>query len=398
MKTLIAAASADDLAKVRLLLADGIDVNSTDTSGDTALHVAVSESSPEVAALLLAHGADYQHRNLNGVAALDEGHVSPERLHEIRQYYQRMPVGPQVESRPVLADLERSVEDLNRDGITRLPGFVDSATLALLKADFQSFIEAVDEARSVGEGTYVHYDEEGGYREKYRYYATNNAFKYSDSLVDLVASDELTRISRSYLGKPVHVRRAAAMRYEPLRRSWPRRSRQELQFGWHHDMEDKMLKVMVLLGDVGAGDQRLRYAPGTHLLRHPYDRFFRNDLEPENCKAELGVDSLDIIDATGCSGDVYIFDTNGMHAAARSGRTPRDSFYVGITGNPHNTWGADISESAKSLVTAKDWSGLGSNPFTNIVTARKRWTIPENLARQRPTWVMNLYRPETWVA
>ena len=53
------AALGDDMAKVRELLAQGVDVNETDFVGKTALMVACKEHRHEIALLLLEKGADY---------------------------------------------------------------------------------------------------------------------------------------------------------------------------------------------------------------------------------------------------------------------------------------------------------------------------------------------------
>ena len=67
---LIAAVRAADLAAVRLLLAEPVDVNARQPDGATALHWAVHREQPEIADLLIAAGARVDAANDLGVTSL----------------------------------------------------------------------------------------------------------------------------------------------------------------------------------------------------------------------------------------------------------------------------------------------------------------------------------------
>jgi ankyrin repeat protein len=63
---LLHAAASDDAAMVRSLVADGVPVDTTDTSGEPALHLAVRLEKPQASAALLQLGADVHARGPTG--------------------------------------------------------------------------------------------------------------------------------------------------------------------------------------------------------------------------------------------------------------------------------------------------------------------------------------------
>ena len=61
----IHAATANDVAKLRRFIADGIDVNEADTYGQTALSYACAENCLDAAKVLVAAGADVNASDAN---------------------------------------------------------------------------------------------------------------------------------------------------------------------------------------------------------------------------------------------------------------------------------------------------------------------------------------------
>jgi len=392
---LIKAVRNKDWSEIRSLAESGADLNETDSLGNTPLHEAVLADQQDVAAFLLFHGADYRHRNAGGEAPFDESFVTSDRLHGIRQRYQRLKL-PATDVHPSPGVLDY-VDQLEKNGIARVPGLVTSGQIETLKADFARFIDEVDRELASGGGVYAHYDMEMGYRPKQKFYVTNNAFRFSDELVLVAGSDFLCGVARGYLGRRPHLRRAQAMRYEPTPLPFLRRKLKNVQFRWHHDMDDRLMKVMIILTDITERDQYMNYVKGSHNLFHPYERFFHNRLDKKYVRKAMGHRHLDIERTIGAAGDAFFFDTNGMHAARRSGGRMRDAFFLGYTTKPDNHWGADISDHLKEEIARRDWSDVGGNPFEIMLSVPRKWTVESNLKRTQTSWVLNLYRPETWV-
>jgi hypothetical protein len=161
-------------------------------------------------------------------------------------------------------------------------------------------------------------------------------------------------------------------------------------FRWHHDMEDRRLKVMVLLSDVGETDQAMSYACGTHALRHPYEMFLDNPCPLDYCRAALGREP-EIVHATGRAGDLVVFDSNGAHRGnRRSDAAVRDAFFLEYTTDPSGLWGGDVPEEAlaadpETAALLAPWRGLP-----------KLWQRP--YVRTAPDWVESLPHPDRWLA
>ena len=149
---------------------------------------------------------------------------------------------------------------------------------------------------------------------------------------------------RLYLGKPAFIHRAQGLRYPP----GPEQS--TIQFHWHHDVEEKRFKIMVVLTDVGDEDQYMGYVLGSHRLFHPYPMFFSNDCGLDYCRQHLP--QIEIFRGTGKAGDIIIFDSNGAHCGNRSASARvRDVFIVAYTADKTYTWGADIDRTIFSRLS-----------------------------------------------
>jgi hypothetical protein len=140
---------------------------------------------------------------------------------------------------------------------------------------------------------------------------------------------------------------------------------------------------------VGEQDQCMSYVLGSHRIFHPYPMFFRNDCPLEYCRAHLP--EVQVYNAVGQAGDVFLFDSNGAHRGNR--RDParvRDVFLIEYTTDKSDVWGGDINPNA--------FDGLplpGFNPFAWMMTVEKKWNQPHT--RQAPTWVENLPHVERWL-
>ena len=379
---LIAAAARGDTARLQQHLAAGDDPNQRDGQGETALHRAVAAQQMDTAACLLAHGADHTLRNADGSMPLELGHCRLDTLHGIRQRYHRRTFNgaPPTVASP---NAERWAADLERDGIVKVSGLIPPDLLEALRADFASFASHLEAKAARGEASHRHYDEEEHLWNEERAYISNNAFKYSKALTSFCTNEQLVDTARRYVGTEPCIQRALAMRYLPC--TVPDRD----MFGWHHDMEEKRCKVMVLLTDVGEHDQAMSYVLGSHKLFHPYIMFMCNPCTLEYCRKHMS--DVTVYDAHGSAGDVFLFDTNGAHRGNRRERAAtRDVFLVEYSADRSNVWGGDVDASVLRGLPAE-----AVQPFEPMLAAPKRWTLP--LTRGAPNWVITLPQIETWL-
>lgn len=316
-------------------------------------------------------------------AALNSGRIDLGDLHDLRQRYHRqrqakLPVEDMASpaSRQWLTELETH-------GIVRLPGFLGNDDVQQLRADFQAFIQALNRKILRREPAHRAYDEEENWWPQDRAYISNNAFKYSGRLVHWCRGDELLALVHAYIGIRPIITRGVAMRY------LPDEEKHTDMFGWHHDMEDRRLKVLILLTDVGSGDQNMSYVRGSHALYHPLPMFYENTCSLEYCNQQLG--DIEIIHATGQAGDVFLFDSNGAH---RGNRRPhgavRDTFFIEFTSDPSDIWGGDLPAGRcdEHPLSADD-------PFAKFQAAEKKWHQP--IIRKAPAWVENLPDVAGWL-
>ncbi|MGH9553037.1 MAG: hypothetical protein ACRD3W_26900, partial [Terriglobales bacterium] len=159
-------------------------------------------------------------------------------------------------------------------------------------------------------------------------------------------------------------------------------------FGWHHDMEEKRFKIMILLSDVGENDQHMSYTLGSHRLFHPVEMFLRNECSQAYCSKHMR--NIEIFRATGKAGDIFLFDSNGSHRANRRETAPiRDVFLVEYTGDCSEIWGGDIdAEVCRQSCTT------GVNPFELMLNVPKKWELP--ITRSAPSWIDKLANVESW--
>jgi hypothetical protein len=380
---LTAAAGAGDVEAVLRLLRRGADPCATNAWGWTALHEAVAEGHVDIAAALLAYGAAADATDRWGHAALALPETTAETLHAVRQRYHRFRL-PRADDAPPAPERARSwASALERDGIVRIPGFVEPDVLRTLRRDFARFVETLDAKVARGEAIYRHYDEEEHWWPADRAYVCNNAFKYSARLAQLCCDETLFAAAEAYLGKPPLIQRGVAMRYLPAPSSGNE------MFGWHHDMEEQRCKLMILLTDVGPQDQHMSYVVGSHRLFHPYPMFFANACSLDYCRRHLP--AIETYDALGAAGDAFLFDSNGAHRGnRRESAEVRDVFVVELSGDRSNVWGGDVAAEALAGVPR------ARNPFLPFLAAEKKWAHPR--ARRDPTWVEDLPRVGVWLA
>ena len=380
---LMEAARAGDIPLLETLMASGADPDTRDRQGRTALHHAVASSQFEAAACLLGYGADHRIADILGRRPLGLAFTDHATLHAVRQRYQRFRRRSLQNSQPDSSQVREWLADLSRHGVIRVSGLVNSAELAQLRHDFSRFLDNLNGKLASGSGAYQHYFEEEHFWEADQAYISNNAFKYSPELVRLCCKEPILQLVKYYMGRNAHISRGVAMRYLPVA------TRANDMFGWHHDLEDKRLKMMILLTDVDEGDQCMSYVMGSQRLFHPLDMFRNNSCSLDYCRHHLS--DIRIFDTLGKAGDIFLFDPNGAH---RGNRRPdasiRDAFFVEYTTDMSNLWGTDLDPATFDGLDIQE-----QNPFVPLMKADKKWQ--RRTTRDAPSWIENLERVESWL-
>jgi uncharacterized protein len=102
-KNVARAAQANDVGKIRQLLADGYSPNQTDESGTTGLHMAASTGNLQIIAILFKAGGDVNQRDKVGSTPLDYAADHDQR-----------------EAAKLLLDMKAAVDAENKNGMTPL--------------------------------------------------------------------------------------------------------------------------------------------------------------------------------------------------------------------------------------------------------------------------------------
>ncbi len=371
---LLDAVRAGDHDRVARLLVEGADANVSDRRGFSALRCAVDANHLEVAARLLIHGADHAATDADGLTPLDPNCIEPHSLHRLRQLHRRMAWPPNANAGDAIRD--PALDTLVSDGIVKMPALVAADVVDRMRAAMTRFVGVLDAQVRRGRSRKRHYDERWHYWESDAAYVCNDAFRFSPDLVALACDPRITSFARMYFGKPVQVKRAIAMRYLAAESS-----RTDM-FRWHHDMEDRLFKVMLLLSDVGESDQYMTYARGSHRQLRPMDAF---------CTNEASVDGESVIRATGRAGDAYAFDANGAHCAHRCpDGAVRDVFILEYTCDESDVAGGYLPRSIREGAAAER-----AHPLSAIGRVLPQWRAARY--RRHPTWIENLPFPGTWI-
>jgi hypothetical protein len=383
---LIETAKAGRPANLEDLILGGADVNAADSNGRTPLHVAVSAGRPDNAACLLAYGARFDVPDAAGQLALDARRDPLEIFHPIRQLFRRFrPKRSPVEESTPSPAVDNALMLLQTRGLVGVSGLVPPEALAQLKREFAGFIDTIAQKlkRGGGEGYFRHYDEEEHFWPKDKAAVTNNAFKHSPTFARLCSHPLILEVARRFLGRPAHITRGVGMRY------YPSPATDFSMFGWHHDMEEQRLKIMLLLTDVAEDGQAMSYVVGSHRICHPLSMFYQNACSLEYCQARLP--KIELAYAAGKAGDLFLFDSNGAHRGnRRENAAVRDVLLAEFTTERSDVWGGDLDPR-----TLEGQTFPHGNPFEWLQSAEKKWLRPTD--RVLPNWITNLPYPERWV-
>lgn len=216
-----------------------------------------------------------------------------------------------------------TVARMRRDGIVKLPRFIDADTLADMRAGIDRLAAEMD-ARPSHDG-----DADGSSRLQRRLdlhtaswfdpewdtYTTLDPFRYSNALVRFAMSAAFTGLVNSYYRKQALFARGIGLRNLPRVRP-----RGRFTYQWHNDAWGRKVNATLLLSDVGETDQYVAYKKGTHRLYHSL--WNRKGVNVVDDEIEQRFGSYQTVQCTGQAGDVWLFDSNGFHTlSSHRGRT-----------------------------------------------------------------------------
>jgi len=276
---------------------------------------------------------------------------------------------------------QQHLDELRREGITRLSGEITPAALAELQKAFAEFVARLDR----GGRSSAKYDGDITLTEEYldqegRQYSSNEPFTFSRALIEVCLKPELTTLINAYLGKRAYITQGVAYRLDPNPTTG------YSSFQWHHDAWGKRINMMIVLTEVGEGDQYMTYAKGSHLLHHPFHKYVDSRYSAEEFAACCG--HLEVLNCHAKAGDIYLFDSNGLHSGNRSlGRT-RDTFVIEYTRLANTVWAHRVPPEFLAGIEAHRLRPL------RWILQQDRQTRP--LAPPVNSWVEGLLRIHKW--
>jgi hypothetical protein len=305
-------------------------------------------------------------------------------LHPLRERLVRIPYPSHYfdSGKELHPSLRANLRELRESGITRVRGRIAPAQLEALQRDFGTFVRRV---ATQGPSTAA-YDGDITVAPEYadprnRMYASNEPFAISRTLVEICLDSALTGLIDCYLGKRGYITQGVAIRIEPS---------QETGYGsfqWHHDAWGKRINMMIILTEVGESDQHMTYAKGSHRLHHPYEKYVNSRFSADEFAANCG--GMEVLKCVAQPGDIYVFDSNGIHSGNRTGGRTRDTFIIEYTRQAQAVWAHTVP--AEFL---HGFDEAQREPF--------RWILREDrrgrpLPPARNSWVDQMFRVHEWL-
>lgn len=353
----------------------------------TELHDAVKARKIKRVAQLLRNGSNTQQCDTHGKKAFD--YASEELLTQIRYAYQHFPREQAVKKMLPTRNFALSdyyLQQLEEKGIVKIPRFINTKQLTQLRSDFATFIENITTnnlVKTVGFTT-SHGNKkqlrDDYYQDNAKVFISHNPFRFSPLLTSLCCSKKLTDIINNYFGEKSYIRQGVALRYLPLNKHATCTDQ------WHHDGTGKAINVMMLLTDIGEGDQYMTYVERSHTIRHDYNHFFGRNMffssSPAYAEKQLG-EKVRIYKAQGKAGDIFVFNSNGTHSANRTLGAIRDVFIVVYHTDTSSMWNFTLPKEALPK--------KGYHPFEkNKPHAKQLYPVIDN-------WRDSLQHPELWL-
>lgn len=308
-------------------------------------------------------------------------YVFHEILHPVRDGYQRIPSLTYIFKSPP-EEITDYVAQLRENGIVHIKKFLTDEELIVMKNDFEGFVNYIKTDKANVDDAGAGFTEDFFSKKENAYYSTN-PFKYSEQLIKSCSSKKLTSIINHYFRADTYIYRAGAARILPID------STGYGSFQWHHDAWGKSVNVMFLLSDVEEGDQAMTYILGSQKLHHSFEKFMHSRLSLDYCKERMA--NIKIFTCRGKAGDIFIFDTNGVHSGNRTAGKERDTFIVSYSTDKSHVWrfAFDHSQAVQHTIN-------GYNPFGRVIEACKK-DPKAPLFPEICSWVDGVIQVNKWI-
>lgn len=371
---LIEALEKNDEEGVDALLAQRANPNHIATDDKTALQISIKQHAIHNTAQLLRYGA-------NGPAFKSLAPtINPAVLHLIRETYQRLPDPFYQKKHPTLHESEVYLAELKQHGFVKISGLLSAQQIEQLKKDFKMFLDDVNQHCQQKKVEAEKPFAELYKQERENIFVSNNPFKYSAELIRTCCHPAIIETINCYLGKVGFIHKGSATHY------LPGGARGTGVFNWHHDAAGKRVKLMILMSDTDEDSRCTTYIEGSHTIIHPLSEYTKNMLDPSYCLKFIP--EVNIVKFTGKPGDMYLFDTNGIHSGNIAPKG-RDAFIISYSSDMGHVRPYKIDENV-----FKTCHLIDRNPFDLML---KIQNDPSFKVPKAAGWVGHLSNPDAWL-
>ncbi len=369
---LIQALEKNDQAAVDLLLSQGANPNHI-VANKTALQVSIAHQSIHNTAQLLRYGASIKEfKKLLPTIDLTT-------LHFIRETYQRLPDPNYKKKQPMLKESEQYLAELKQHGFVKISGLLSPEQIKQLTTDFSRFVEEAHQRLQKKMPPGRPY-EELYWKDKENIFVSNNPFKYSSELVKICCHQIIIETINGYLGKIGYIHKGEATHY------LPGGSREKSVFNWHHDGAGKRVKLLILLSETGDDSRCTTYIAGSHIIVYPLSEYQKSMIDPTYCLDFIP--AINIVKFTGKPGDIYLFDTNGIHSGNVAPKG-RDAFFISYSSDMGHIRPYKIDETIFASCQLID-----TNPFDVMLKIQNN---VNHTFSKASNWTDTLTDPDVWL-
>jgi hypothetical protein len=254
-------------------------------------------------------------------------------------------------------NIQRVLDELDREGVAILEGAAPKEMVAAGLKDMDRFVELMPQLQGIMKtkrapngGTREYEVHE--YQRELNIYRSHDPLMFSPAYARFLLLPDLIEVAKGYLGKHWLYQAMIATRTEP---SGPIRG----GFApWHHDARGRKLNVFLLLTDVPEDGPATVVLRGSHRLVYARARRVKNFFSDDELLAiqnQHGVGPERVCHAP--AGSLVFFDANALHRGRRS-QHRRDAFNVNCATDRKHLWPHEIPQELLSSLDAAQREAL----------------------------------------